>query len=75
MIYSIKGKPYVKVANYYKEISIQKNGNEYNAKPKDGENTIIENPNPKDVISMTVDEFYKNSKTKIKETSTFIEED
>lgn len=74
MIYLIKGKPYVKVANYYKEIKIQKNGNEYNAEPKGGEETRIENPNPLDVTQMTVEEFYKSQKTKTKENSNYVEE-
>lgn len=58
MIYNIKGKPYVKVANYYKEISITKNGNEFMAKPVGGKETRIENPNPKEVIEMSIEEFY-----------------
>ena len=33
MIYVINGKPYVKVANYYKEVSVEKKGNEYSVKP------------------------------------------
>ena len=58
MIYNIKGKPYVKVANYYKEISITKSGNEFIAKPVGGKETRIENPNPKEVIEMSIEEFY-----------------
>ena len=57
MIYNIKGKPYVKVANYYKEISIEKKGNEFLAKPVGGKETRIENPNPKEVIEMTIEDF------------------
>lgn len=58
MIYKINGKPYVKVANYYKEISIEKKGNEFSAKPVSGKETRIENPNPKEVIEMSIEEFY-----------------
>jgi len=58
MIYSINGKPYVKVANYYKEVSIDKKGNEYSVKPVGGKETRVENPNPKEVIEMTLEDFY-----------------
>lgn len=63
MIYNIKGKPYVKVANYYKEISIEKKGNEFSAKPVGGRETRIENPNPKEVVEMTIEDFYSKKNT------------
>lgn len=64
MIYIIKSKPYVKVADYYKEISIEKKGKEFLAKPVDGENTKVYKP--EDVTAMTVEEFYNKRKNSSK---------
>ena len=66
MIYVINGKPYVKVANYYKEVSVDKKGKEYYVKPVGGKETRIENPNMNEVFQMSVENFYKK---KLEKTS------
>lgn len=60
MIYIIKGKPYIKVSNYYKEISIDKKGNEYIAKPVGGKETRITDINSNEIIGTSISEYYIN---------------
>lgn len=43
MLYLIKDKPYIKVANYYREVDVTKKGDEYYVTPKKGEETKLEN--------------------------------
>lgn len=62
MIYVINGKPYVKVANYYKEVSVEKKGNEYSVKPVGGRETRIENPKSNEVTEVSVSDFYDKNK-------------
>lgn len=66
MLYLIKEKPYVKVSNYYKEVSVDKKGKEYIVKPVGGKETRIENPNMNEVFQMSVENFYKK---KLEKTS------
>lgn len=60
MIYVINGKPYVKVANYYKEVSVEKKGNEYSVKPVGGIETRVEKPKSNEVTEVSVSDFYLN---------------
>lgn len=64
MIYVINGKPYVKVSNYFKEVSVDKKGKEYIVKPFGGKETRVENPNMKEVTQISVEEFYKKNSNK-----------
>lgn len=64
MIYVINGKPYVKVANYYKEVSVEKKGKEYIVKPLGGKETRVENPDMKEVSQISVEDFYKKNSGK-----------
>ena len=71
MIYIIKNKPYIKVANYYKEVSIDKKGKEFSVIPVKGENTTIEYVDEKEINKTTLEEYYntkKNSKVETKAT-------
>lgn len=65
MLYIIKEKPYVKVSNYYKEVSVDKKGKEYYVKPVGGKETRIENPNMNEVFQMTVENYYKKNSSKL----------
>lgn len=64
MIYIINEKPYVKVANYYKEVSIDKKGKEFIVKPVGGKETRIENPDYKNVVEMSVTDYYEHKEKK-----------
>lgn len=64
MLYIIKEKPYVKVSNYYKEVSVDKKGKEYIVKPTGGKETRIENPDIKEVSQISVEEFYQKNSNK-----------
>lgn len=63
MLYIIKGTPYVKVSNYYKEVSVEKKGKEFLVKPIGGEETRLTNIDAKDITEMSVSDYY-NSKNK-----------
>lgn len=63
MLYVIKGKPYVKVADYYKEVEVKKNGNEYSVKPYGGKETRVYAKHS-EVLQMSVSDFYKKYSTK-----------
>ena len=66
MLYIINGKPYVKVSNYYKEVSVEKKGNEFFVKPVGGEETRIENPNLNEISQVSVSTYYESkNKSKI----------
>lgn len=65
MLYMIKGKPYVRVSNYYKEVSVDKKGKEFYVKPIGGKETRIENPDMKEVFQMTVEDYYKKNSSKL----------
>ena len=65
MIYMIKGKPYIRVSNYYKEVSVDKKGKEFYVKPIGGKETRIENPDMKEVFQMTVEDYYKKNSSKL----------
>lgn len=69
MLYLIKEKPYVKVSNYYKEVSVEKNGKEYIVKPTGGKETRIENPNMKEVFQISVEDFYQKKINKTNSNS------
>lgn len=71
MLYLIKEKPYVKVSNYYKEVSVDKKGKEYIVKPTGGKETRIEKPDVKEISQISVEDFYKknSSKTNIDNSS------
>lgn len=62
MLYIIKNKPYIKVGNYYKEVSVEKKGKEFDVKPFGGVETRIVRPNPNEVISISLEKFYENKK-------------
>lgn len=64
MLYLIKEKPYVKVSNYYKEVTVDKKGKEYIVKPTGGKETRIENPDIKEVSQISVEEFYQKKSNK-----------
>lgn len=59
MIYVIKDKPYVRVAHYYKEVKITKNGENYNVYPVGGIETRIENPDINKIEKMSIIDYYK----------------
>ncbi len=61
MIYIIDEKPYIKVANYYREVDIKKKGNEYYVIPKKGEETKLEYVKQSDIGQMSVEDFYKKN--------------
>ncbi|MBQ9298758.1 MAG: hypothetical protein IJ223_07060 [Clostridia bacterium] len=61
MIYIIDEKPYIKVANYYREVDIKKKGNEYYVIPKKGEETKLEYVNQSKIGQMSVEDFYKKN--------------
>ena len=65
MLYMIKGKPYVRDSNYYKEVSVDKKGKEFYVKPIGGKETRIENPDMKEVFQMTVEDYYKKNSSKL----------
>ena len=65
MLYMIKGKPYVRVSNYYKEVSVDKKGKEFYVKPIGGKETRIENHDMKEVFQMTVEDYYKKNSSKL----------
>lgn len=50
MLYVIKGKYYILVSGYYKEVKIEKNGNSYDVIP-------VENANKTKIEASTVKEF------------------
>lgn len=60
MLYIINEKPYVKVSNYYKEVSVEKKGKEFSVKPYGGKETRIENPDPKTVTEISVANYLEN---------------
>lgn len=60
MLYIINEKPYVKVSNYYKEVSVEKKGKEFSVKPHGGKETRIENPDPKTVTEISVANYLEN---------------
>lgn len=64
MLYLIKEKPYVKVSNYFKEVSVDKKGKEYIVKPVGGKETRVENPDMKEVTQISVEDFYKKNSSK-----------
>ena len=64
MLYIIKEKPYVKVSNYYKEVSVDKKGKEYYVKPVGGKETRIEKPDMKEISQISVEDFYKKNSSK-----------
>lgn len=68
MIYIIKNKPYIKVANYYKEVSIDKKGKEFSVIPVKGENTTIEYVNENEIGQTTLAEYYNSKKNSKAET-------
>jgi hypothetical protein len=70
MIYVINNKPYVKVANYYKEVSIEKKGKEFIVKPIGEKETRITNPKLNEITSVSVEQYYqsKNSKSSVKDS-------
>lgn len=62
MIYYYNEKPYVRVAHYYKEVSIEKNGKEYVVKPVGGKETRVEKPEMSNILAMDVDTYFKKYK-------------
>ena len=46
MIYVIENKPYIKVSNYFRGVTIEKKGNEYVVKPIKSKEAKIEVMNP-----------------------------
>lgn len=61
MLYLIKDKPYIKVANYYREVDVTKKGDEYYVTPKKGEETKLENVKQKEVTQISLQDFYKKN--------------
>lgn len=59
MLYLIKDKPYIKVANYYREVDVTKKGDEYYVTPKKGEETKLENVKEEGVTQISLQDFYK----------------
>lgn len=69
MLYIVNNKPYIRVANYLKEVSISKNkinDKEYDVKPVSGENTKIEYSINDNMLyaQMSVEDFYKKKNQK-----------
>lgn len=64
MLYIIKNKPYIKVSNYYKEVSVDKIGNDYSVVPVKGEENRIYIDNIKNIVTTesSVEDFFKKSK-------------
>lgn len=69
MLYLIKEKPYVKVSNYYKEVTVDKKGKEYIVKPTGGKETRIEKTDMKEISQISVEDFYKKNSGKISNDS------
>ena len=61
MLYLIKDKPYIKVANYYREVDVTKKGDEYYVTPKKGEETKLENVKEEGVTQISLQDFYKKN--------------
>ena len=61
MIYVINKKPYIKVANYYREVDIKKKGDEYYVIPKKGEETKLEYVKQSEIGEVSVENFYKKN--------------
>ena len=51
MLYLIKDKPYIKVANYYREVDVTKKGEE----------TKLENVKEEEVTQISLQDFYKRN--------------
>ena len=69
MLYLIKEKPYVRVSNYYKEVSVDKKGKEFIVKPTGGKETRIENPNQNEIFQISVEDYYKKYSNKTTSSS------
>lgn len=61
MLYDVDGKICIGTGSYYKEVSISKNGNDFNVKVKDGAEKI-ERKRIDEYIQLTIEEAYKKSK-------------
>lgn len=61
MLYLIQDKPYIRVANYYREVDVTKKGDEYFVTPKKGDETKIENVKREDVVQISLQDFYKRN--------------
>lgn len=61
MLYLIKDKPYIKVANYYREVDVTKKGDEFFVTPKKGEETKLENIKEEEVTQISLQDFYKRN--------------
>lgn len=61
MLYLIKDKPYIKVANYYREVDVTKKGDEFLVTPKKGEETKLENVKEEEVTQIPLQDFYKRN--------------
>lgn len=59
MLYNIKGKFYILVSGYYKEVDIEKNGKEFTVKAK--KDSKIEASTVKDVTTINLEEAYKKA--------------
>ena len=57
----IKDKPYIKVANYYREVDVTKKGDEFFVTPKKGEETKLENIKEEEVTQISLQDFYKRN--------------
>ena len=59
MLYNIKGKFYILVSGYYKEVDIDKKGNEFTVKAK--KDSKIEASTVKEFTTINVEEAYKKA--------------
>lgn len=72
MIYIINEKPYIRVANYYKPVKVEKKNNEYNITPIDSKNkanriTVAEaNVRNLNVTGVSVEDYYTKTNSKPK---------
>lgn len=71
MIYIIKNKPYVKVANYFKMVKITKNGNEYDVVPIGGKETEIQNSKDIKISEISLKEYNNKYLSKSKNNIDF----
>ena len=61
MLYLIKDKPYIKVANYYREVDVTKKGDEFFFFFLKGEETKLENVKEEEVTQISLQDFYKRN--------------